>query len=78
MSILTLLISMVVFAVILISIFWVGIYVVLPIVLFFMLLSAIISLISGFVPDKKEKIHRVHHQKNQENQIIDVEYEEIK
>ena len=78
MSILTLLISMVVFAVILISIFWVGIYVVLPIVLFFMLVSAIISLISGFMPDKKEKAQTAHHQKSEENQIIDVEYEEIK
>jgi len=78
MSILTLLISIVVFTVILVSIFWVGIYVVLPIVLFFMLLSAIISLISGFIPEKKEKPQKVHHQKNEENQIIDVEYEEIK
>lgn len=78
MSLLTLLISVFVFAVILIAIFWVGIYVVLPVVLFFMLVSAVVSLVSRFVPEKKEKTHQVHHKKNEQNQIIDVEYEEIK
>ncbi len=78
MSVLALIISLFVFGIILIAIFWIGIYVVLPIVLFFTLVSAIVSLISGFVPEKKEKIHTIHHQKNEGNQIIDVEYEEIK
>lgn len=78
MSLLGMMIGFFIFCVIVISILWVGIYVVLPVVLFFVLVSAIISLISQFVPEKKEKPHKTYHQKNEENQIIDVEYEEIK
>ena len=78
MSVLTLLVSLVVFAVILIAIFWVGIYVVLPIVLFFMLVSAIVSLISGFVPEKRSATHKKGHEKIDDSRVIDVEFEEIK
>ena len=78
MSLLTLIVSTIVFAIIIIAIFWVGIYVVLPIVLFFMLVSAVVSLIRDFIPEKREKYSKEYHQKNDKNQIIDVEFEEIK
>ena len=78
MNVLALLISMFVFAIVLIAIFWVGIYVVLPIVLFFTLVSAIVSLIREFMPEKKEKKDSTRHMDSGKSQIIDVEYEEIK
>ena len=78
MSLLTLIMSTIVFAIIIVAIFWVGIYVVLPIVLFFMLVSAVVSLIRDFIPEKREKRSKEYRQKNDKNQIIDVEFEEIK
>jgi len=75
MSFLTFLISLFVFAMILVAIFWVGIYVVLPVVLFFMLVSAIVSLIGSFSNQKKVFKNQT---KSAHNQVIDVEYEEIK
>lgn len=78
MNLLTLIISMVVFVVILIAIFWVGIYVVLPVVLFLMLISALATLFGKFVPRKPVKTTQRNHQKIEENQVIDVEFEEIK
>ena len=78
MNVLALLISMFVFAIVLIAIFWVGIYVVLPIVLFFTLVSAIVSLIREFMPENKEKKDSTRHMDSGKSQIIDVEYEEIK
>ena len=64
--------------IIIVALVWVGFYVVFPIVLFFMVVSAIGSLIKEFMPCKKTTYSRENLQKNDENQIIDVEYEEIK
>ena len=77
MSLISTIIAVGILAIIIVGIFWVGIYVVLPIVLFFMIISAIASLIRSFVPPRFQ--NRGHHiKKNEENQIIDVEFEEIK
>ena len=57
---------------------WIGVYVALPLALFFMLVSAIGSLVKVFIPQKSKKHTTSYHQKNKENQIIDVEFEEIK
>jgi len=78
MSFLTFLISFFVFAMILIAIFWVGIYVVLPVVLFFMLVSAIVSLVGSFSNHKHGRSFFKNHTKQVRDQVIDVEYEEIK
>ena len=60
---------------------WVGIYIALPVFLIFVLGSFVTSLVRAFA-FKNEKIEpfvtKTHHRKSKENQIIDVEYEEIK
>ncbi|MBQ3695755.1 MAG: hypothetical protein II938_02135 [Alphaproteobacteria bacterium] len=77
MSLISTIIAVGILIVIITAIFWVGIYVVLPVVLFFMIVSAVVSLIRSFVPPRFQS--RGHHmKKSQENQIIDVEFEEIK
>jgi len=61
--------------------FWIGVYVVVPLILIGVLLSAIGSLVRFFMPEDKNlhtKSYFIKNEKSKENQIIDVEYEEIK
>ena len=66
-------------AIILSAAFWIGIYVVLPLCLLGILGSVIASIVRAFIPNRPQPVHHLNaHQKNKENQIIDVEFEEIK
>lgn len=62
------------FVLILLGIFWIGFYIVLPIVLLFVVVSFIVSLTKNFVPQKAHKSPSHHAQ----SRVIDVEFEEIK
>ncbi len=57
---------------------WVGFYIVLPLVLLFILGSAITSLLSVFMPKENKKHSQTHTRKMHQNQVIDVDFEEIK
>ena len=77
MNILTLLISIGVTCLIIMLAVWVGVYIVLPFVLCMAFVSAIVALVRSFMP----KQHRgTHSRKNKimRDQVIDVEFEEIK
>ena len=65
-------------AIILTAAFWIGLYVVLPLCLLGLLGSVIASIVRAFIPTKLKTAPHLHDQKIQENQIIDVEFEEIK
>lgn len=77
MSVFSFLMGMILLSLIIVGLFWVGIYVVLPIILLWIVVSFSSSIIKNFVskPNKKEYIN---HQKIKQNQVIDVEFEEIK
>ena len=57
---------------------WIGVYVVLPVFLLFLLISVIGGLFKKIVPFQFQNYFRRDFKKNKENQIIDVEFEEIK
>ena len=78
MNILAMLIVFVFLFVAVLVALWVGVYVVLPIALLVAVVSAIGSLVKAFMPQKGRANSTRHVQKNKENQIIDVEFEEIK
>ena len=74
MNFLALVISVVFLAVLLAAAFWIGIYVVLPLILLFCVVSAVASLIRVFLP----KSAPVRRHTSIQHQVIDVEFEEIK
>jgi len=77
MNLLTLLVSIGVTCLIIMLALWVGVYIVLPLVLCMAFVSAIVALVRSFMP----KRHRnTHSRKNKivHDQVIDVEFEEIK
>ena len=78
MSLISTLIALFLLGAVLVTLFWVGFYVVLPIVLFFIVVSAVVSMVKKFTPQTAVPKSSQSHQKNESNQIIDVEYEEIK
>ncbi|MBQ4471697.1 MAG: hypothetical protein II942_00400 [Alphaproteobacteria bacterium] len=60
---------------------WIGVYVVLPLFLIGLIVSAVVSIVRFFLPNPSQKTthNRVfEHQKSEKNQIIDVEFEEVK
>jgi len=77
MNFLTGLIAVVFLAIILAAALWIGVYVVLPLILLSLIVSAIVAIIKSFMPaaPQRHKADRVLH--NTEK-IIDVEYEEVK
>ena len=77
MNILTLLVSVGVTCLIIMLALWVGIYIVLPLVLCMAFISAIVALIRSFMP-KKQLGTAVKRNKSRNDQVIDVEFEEIK
>ena len=77
MNIIAFFVALVIFCFILAAIFWIGFYIVLPIVLMAFLLSGASSLLKKFMSGPDKQPHAVK-QKNQQNQVIDVEFEEIK
>ena len=74
MNFLTLLVGIVFLIILFVAAFWIGIYVVLPLALFFCVVSAIVSLIRAFMP----KSRVVPHHEHTHHKVIDVEFEEIK
>ena len=54
---------------------FIGFYVVLPLILIGLICSALAALIKVFIP---EKSHKNHHFDRSSDEVIDVEYEEIK
>ena len=78
MNPLALVLSVIILAICFFAIFWIGIYVVLPIALFFMLVSIVVSLLNKFNLSPKHDRYNTKHTKTAKAQIIDVEYEEIK
>ena len=77
MNIISLIILLVVFSLILVGVFWIGFYIVLPLILFAALISFGASLIKNFMSKlgqkPSENLKKVH-----QNQVIDVEFEEVK
>ena len=60
---------------------WIGVYILLPLFLIGLVVSAIISIVRLFIPSSSSTAHSKHvfeHQKSEKNQIIDVEFEEVK
>ena len=60
---------------------WIGVYVVLPLFLIGLIVSAVVSIVRFFLPNPAQKTMHKHvfeHQKSEKNQIIDVEFEEVK
>ena len=79
MTFLTVLLGAIFLILIVAGIVFVGFYVVLPIVLFCAICSAVGALIRMFMPQNKiQKRCARHPSQNQSDQIIDVEFEEIK
>jgi len=74
MNILLFVLWIMIFALILAGVLWIGFYVVLPLVLLFLLISFISSLAKNLAPQQFRKAHK--HQQKQH--VIDVEFEEIK
>lgn len=77
MNLIAFIIALFIFCLILAGIFWIGFYVVLPIVLVCVLLSAIGRVWQGCMPNVEKK-HLGKNKKIKQNQVIDVEFEEIK
>ena len=77
MSVLSFLVCMILLSLVIAGLFWIGVYVVLPIVLLWIVVSFSSSIIKNFV-SKSDKKEYINHQKNKQNQVIDVEFEEIK
>jgi len=77
MSAIAFFVALVVVCFVLAGIFWIGFYIVLPLVLLFVLVSAACALIDKFKLNSDLK-NISKKQKNDKNQVIDVEFEEIK
>ena len=77
MNFLSFLIGVLIFSGLLVLAFWIGFYIVLPIVLIALIVSSISSLIKVFVPSSPKKQQR-HYVLEKNNRIIDVEFEEIR
>ena len=77
MNIISFVVGLVIFSLILAGIFWVSFYIVLPLVLLVLVISFGTSLIKNFIYSSEQREFRKN-KKNIENQVIDVEFEEIK
>lgn len=77
MNFISFIIGLVIFCLVLGAILWIGFYVVLPLVIAAAVISFIASLARKWT-HPKEKSTIYHFQKNKQNQVIDVEFEEIK
>lgn len=74
MNFLTLFLGIFFLAILLISAVWIGVYVVIPLILLFCVVSAVASLVRVFIP----KSRSAPHHRVTKNTVIDVEFEEIK
>lgn len=77
MNILGLVITGTIFVAMMTLIIWVGIYIALPIILLMLVASAIGTMIKAFMPAKAPSPHTSQKQQTNED-IIDVEFKEIK
>ncbi len=77
MNILSWMMGVMVLSLILVSLFWVSIYVVLPLVLVLMVISFGKKLFQNLMPKATSKPHHTLHTRPQDK-VIDVEFEEVK
>ena len=77
MNLLSLIIGVIFFSLLVGAALWIGLYVVLPLALLFVFVSVMAALPRSFMPARSNR-HVVSHSKSHQNQIIDVEFEEIK
>ena len=77
MNILTLIASIGATCLIIMLALWIGVYIVLPLVLCMAFVSAVVALIRSFMPKRHTDVHS-RKNKIKHNQVIDVEFEEIK
>lgn len=77
MNFISFVIGLVIFCFVLAAVLWIGFYVVLPLVILAAAISFVVSLTRKWT-HPKEKNTSYHFQKNKQNQVIDVEFEEIK
>ena len=77
MNYLSFIVGFVVFCALLAIIGWVSFYVILPLMLVGVLLSAVGTLLKKVTSEKTQRSSHIK-QKTQQNQVIDVEFEEIK
>lgn len=77
MNIISFVVWLIVFSLVLAGVFWIGFYIILPLILFAALISFGASLIKKFMP-KFEQKSAENTKKIHQNQVIDVEFEEVK